>query len=159
MIEGPYKENRMKLLLAEDEKRMASALVELLKIERYEVDHVEDGDSALAHLETNVYDGAIIDVMMPKRNGFDVVKAARDANVTTPILLLTAKNQLDDKVKGQTANGTSGTSKAIPGFDVMDYGQEDYVFGSSSADARHWSTYVLKVFEENAETLSELFNK
>lgn len=181
----------MKLLLAEDEKRMASALVELLKIERYEVDHVEDGDSALAHLETNVYDGAIIDVMMPKRNGFDVVKAARDANVTTPILLLTAKNQLDDKVKGQTANGTgteptgtdlsswvsyndgdiemaitgissyrtSGASKAIPGFDVMDYGQEDYVFGSSSADARHWSTYVLKVFEENAETLSELFNK
>ncbi len=90
----------MKLLLAEDEKRMASALVELLKIERYEVDHVEDGDSALAHLETNVYDGAIIDVMMPKRNGFDVVKAARDANVTTPILLLTAKNQLDDKVRG-----------------------------------------------------------
>ena len=103
----------MKLLLAEDEKRMASALVEFLKIERYEVDHVEDGDSALAHLETNVYDGAIIDVMMPRRNGFD----------------------------------------------VMDYGQEDYVFGSSSADARHWNTYVLKVFEENAETLSELFNK
>lgn len=90
----------MKLLLAEDEKRMASALVEFLKIERYEVDHVEDGDSALAHLETNVYDGAIIDVMMPRRNGFDVVKAARDANLTTPILLLTAKNQLDDKVKG-----------------------------------------------------------
>ena len=53
---------------------------------------------------------------------------------------------------------TSGASKAIPGFDVMDYGQEDYVFGSSTADARHWSKYVLKVFEENKDTLSSLFN-
>ena len=53
---------------------------------------------------------------------------------------------------------TSGASKATPGFDVMDYGQEDYVFGSSTADARHWSKYVLKVFEENADTLSALFN-
>ena len=74
---------------------------------------------------------------------------------------------------GQTANGTAteatGTdlsgwvcydsaSKAIPGFDVMDYGQEDYVFGSSTADARHWNKYVLEVFEENKDTLSSLFN-
>ena len=54
---------------------------------------------------------------------------------------------------------TSGASKSIPGFDVMDYGQEDYVFGSSTADARHWDKYVLKVFEENKDTLSALFNK
>ena len=54
---------------------------------------------------------------------------------------------------------TSGASKAIPGFDVMDYGQEDYVFGSSTADARHWNKYVLKVFENNKDTLSSLFNK
>ena len=53
---------------------------------------------------------------------------------------------------------TAGASKAIPGFDVMDYGQEDYVFGSFSADARHWDKYVLKVFEENTEVLKELFN-
>ncbi|MBQ7994375.1 MAG: hypothetical protein IJ252_15260 [Solobacterium sp.] len=53
---------------------------------------------------------------------------------------------------------TSGASKAIPGFDVMDYGQEDYVFGSQTADARHWSKYVLKVFEENKDILSSLFN-
>ncbi len=53
---------------------------------------------------------------------------------------------------------TSGASKAIPGFDVMDYGQEDYVFGSSSQDARHWDKHVLEVFEENEETLSGLFN-
>ncbi len=53
---------------------------------------------------------------------------------------------------------TSGASKAIPGFDVMDYGQEDYVFGSSTADARHWDKYVLKVFEEHSDVLADLFN-
>ena len=53
---------------------------------------------------------------------------------------------------------TSGAAKAIPGFDVMDYGQEDYVFGNYYVDARHWDSYVLKVFEEHADVLSELFN-
>ena len=53
---------------------------------------------------------------------------------------------------------TAGASKAIPGFDVMDYGQEDYVFGSSSADARHWDRHVLDVFEEHSDELAELFN-
>ena len=59
---------------------------------------------------------------------------------------------------GAAAYRTSGAAKAMPGFDVMDYGQEDYVFGSSTADARHWDTYVLKAFEEHADTLAELFN-
>ena len=59
---------------------------------------------------------------------------------------------------GTAAYRTSGASKAIPGFDVVDYGQEDYVFGSSATDARHWDQYVLKVLEENADTLAELFN-
>lgn len=54
---------------------------------------------------------------------------------------------------------TSGASKAIPGFDVIDYGQEDYVFGSATADARHWDEHLLKVLETNADTLSPLFNK
>ena len=53
---------------------------------------------------------------------------------------------------------TAGASKAIPGFDVMDYGQEDYVFGSRTKDARHWNKYVLNVFEEKGDTLSALFN-
>ena len=59
---------------------------------------------------------------------------------------------------GAASYRTSGASKAMPGFDVMDYGQEDYVFGSSTADARHWDTYVLKVLEEHADTLAALFN-
>ncbi len=54
---------------------------------------------------------------------------------------------------------TDGASKAVPGFDVIDYGQEDYVFGDSDSDARHWDSYLLKVLEEHADELSELFNQ
>lgn len=90
----------MKLLLAEDEMRMASALTELLKMENYNVDHVSDGSSALAALENDIYDAAIIDVMMPGMNGFDVVYAARNRGIKTPVLMLTAKSTVDDKVTG-----------------------------------------------------------
>ena len=90
----------MKLLLAEDEKRMASALVELLRLEKYDVDHVADGASALSALESDIYDVAIIDVMMPMMNGFDVVRSARSSGIKTPVLMLTAKSGLDDKVTG-----------------------------------------------------------
>lgn len=58
-----------------------------------------------------------------------------------------------------TAYRTAGASKAMPGFDVMDYGQEDYVFGSSEKDARHWNTYLLEIFEKHEEELAELFNQ
>ena len=54
---------------------------------------------------------------------------------------------------------TKGASKAMPGFDVIDYGQEDYVFGSSEKDARHWDTYMLEIFEKYADVLGPLFNK
>ena len=60
-------------------------------------------------------------------------------------------------VPSAAAYRAAGASKAIPGFDVIDYGQEDYVFGSGTKDARHWSKYVLKVFEEHEDTLSSLF--
>ncbi len=67
-------------------------------------------------------------------------------------------NGIDMTLAGAAAYRTSGAAKAMPGFDVMDYGQEDYVFGSSSADARHWDQYVLKVLEAYEDTLAELFN-
>ena len=54
---------------------------------------------------------------------------------------------------------TKGASKATPGFDVIDYGQEDYVFGSSTQNARHWSVWVLRALEENAQTLEALFQQ
>ncbi len=90
----------MRVLLAEDEKRMASALVALMKQEKYDVDHMADGASALAALESGVYDIAVLDVMMPEMNGFEVARRARKNGIKTPILMLTAKSLLDDKVEG-----------------------------------------------------------
>ena len=90
----------MRVLLAEDEKRMAAALVALLKQEKYDVDHMADGSSALAALESGIYDIAVLDVMMPEMDGFEVARRARNNGVKTPILILTAKSQLDDKVEG-----------------------------------------------------------
>ena len=90
----------MRILLAEDEKRMAAALVALLKQEKYDVDHVADGASALAALESGIYDIAVLDVMMPEMNGFEAARRARSRGVKTPILMLTAKSELDDKITG-----------------------------------------------------------
>ncbi len=90
----------MRVLLAEDEKRMAAALVALLRQEKYDVDHMADGASALTALESGVYDIAVLDVMMPEMNGFEVARRARSSGIKTPILMLTAKSQLDDKVEG-----------------------------------------------------------
>ena len=90
----------MKILLAEDEKRMAQALKELLKQENYDVDHFADGLSALGAIEGDVYDLIILDVMMPGMNGFQVAKNARAKGIKAPILMLTAKGEVDDKVEG-----------------------------------------------------------
>lgn len=90
----------MKLLLVEDEKRMAQALTELLRQEKYEVDHCADGLSGMDAAESNVYDIIILDVMLPGKNGFEIAKEARRQGIRTPILMLTAKSDVDDKVAG-----------------------------------------------------------
>lgn len=90
----------MRLLLVEDEKRMAQALCEILRLEKYEVDHFTDGISGLAAIENDIYDIIILDVMLPGINGFEIVKKARQKAIHTPILMLTAKSELDDKITG-----------------------------------------------------------
>lgn len=90
----------MRLLLVEDEKRMAQALCEILRQEKYDVDHFADGLDGLYALQTKGYDLAILDVMLPHKNGFEIAKQARKEGVLTPILMLTAKSELDDKVTG-----------------------------------------------------------
>ena len=90
----------MKILLVEDEKRMAQALCQILHLENYEVDHCADGLSGLEAIETDIYDIIILDVMLPKMNGFDIARKTRQKGIRTPILMLTAKSELDDKVVG-----------------------------------------------------------
>ena len=90
----------MKLLLVEDEKRMASALTELLRLEKYDVDLCTDGISAMDAVESNIYDLIVLDVMLPGKSGFEIAKQARSEGIKTPILMLTAKGEVDDKVTG-----------------------------------------------------------
>lgn len=90
----------MRLLLVEDEKRMAQALCEILRLEKYEVDHYGNGPEGLAAIESNIYDIVILDVMLPGMDGYEIAKQAREKGITTPILMLTAKAELDDKVTG-----------------------------------------------------------
>lgn len=90
----------MKLLLIEDEKRMAEALTELLKLEKYVVDLCTDGISGLDAVLSDQYDIIILDVMLPGKSGYEIAKQARDSGIKTPILMLTAKGELDDKVTG-----------------------------------------------------------
>ena len=90
----------MRLLYAEDEKSLARAVSTILEKNNYAVDVVGDGVSALDYLETGNYDGAILDVMMPKLDGFEVLRRMRARGDRTPVLLLTAKAEIDDRVTG-----------------------------------------------------------
>lgn len=90
----------MRLLLAEDEKRMAQALCELLRQEKYEVDHFANGADALTAIEGGIYDVIILDVMLPGMSGFEIARRTRRKGIHTPILMLTARAELDDKVEG-----------------------------------------------------------
>ena len=90
----------MRILLVEDEIRMAQALCEILRLEKYQVDHYATGPEGLAAMESSIYDVAILDVMLPGISGYEITKKARSKGITTPILMLTAKAELDDKVTG-----------------------------------------------------------
>ena len=90
----------MRILLAEDEQRMAQALCELLQQEHYQVEHYANGTDALAAIQSGSYDIIVLDVMLPGMDGYAITKALRQDGIRTPVLMLTAKAELDDKVQG-----------------------------------------------------------
>ncbi|MBQ1631783.1 MAG: response regulator transcription factor [Clostridia bacterium] len=90
----------MRLLFAEDERSLSRAVCAILKKNNYSVDAVYNGADALDYLGTENYDGVILDVMMPKVDGFTVLKRMREAGNKTPVLMLTARSEIDDKVFG-----------------------------------------------------------
>ncbi len=90
----------MRLLYAEDEKSMARAVSAILVKNNYSVDVVHNGGDALDFLATGNYDGAILDVMMPGMDGFEVLRRMRARGDRTPVLLLTARSEIDDRVTG-----------------------------------------------------------
>lgn len=90
----------MRILLAEDERSLSRALVKILEKSNYSVDAVYDGAEALSYLELGSYDAAILDVMMPRMDGFAVLRAIRAAGNRVPVLILSAKAETEDKIEG-----------------------------------------------------------
>ncbi|MDE6204141.1 MAG: response regulator, partial [Lachnospiraceae bacterium] len=90
----------MKLLYAEDETGMSDAVVDILTYHKYTVDAVYNGVDALAYAEGEQYDGIILDIMMPRLDGLEVLRRLRKSGNNTPILLLTAKTEVEDRIQG-----------------------------------------------------------
>lgn len=90
----------MRILYAEDERALANAVTKILEKSHYSVDTVYDGEEALEYLENDVYDAVILDVMMPKADGITVLRKLRARGNFVPVLMLTAKGEVDDKVLG-----------------------------------------------------------
>ncbi len=99
----------MKLLIVDDEPDLLDQLVKMLTGQRYDVDTAADGDAALDKLFENPYDLVVLDIMLPKTDGLTVLKEMRAAGIRTPVLMLTAKGAVEDKVMG------------------LDYGADDYL--------------------------------
>jgi two-component system OmpR family response regulator len=90
----------MRILLVEDEPKMAAAVARGLRHEGYAVDVAHDGEGALFHARVYDYDAVILDVMLPEIDGFEVCQKLRDEGCWSPILMLTARDQLDDRIRG-----------------------------------------------------------
>ncbi len=90
----------MRILIVEDEQRLAEALAQILSKNKYTADISTDGESGLDNALSGIYDAIILDVMLPKVSGFDILRTLRAERITTPIMLLTAKDEIADKVTG-----------------------------------------------------------
>lgn len=99
----------MRILLVEDEKFLAEPLVQILKKNKYTVDNVYNGEDGLDYALSNIYDVILLDIMLPKMNGLDILKEFRKENKTTPVIMLTARGEISDKITG------------------LDYGADDYL--------------------------------
>lgn len=107
----------MKLLLAEDERSLSKAIVKILEKNNYAVDAVFNGEDALLYLKDGEYDAAVLDIMMPKKDGISVVKELRSGGNFTPVIMLTAKSETDDKVLGLDSGANDYLTKP---FDVKE---------------------------------------
>ena len=90
----------MQILVVEDEVSLADAIVAILKKEQYFADAVYDGKDGLDYALSGIYDLILLDIMLPKMNGIEVLKELRKQGISTPVMLLTAKSEVDDKIRG-----------------------------------------------------------
>lgn len=101
----------MRLLVVEDEARLAEALGEILKTQKYAVDIVYDGEDGYDYACSNIYDAIVLDVMLPKLDGFEITRRLRSEGNTTPIIMLTARDNINDKIKGLDAGADDYLTK------------------------------------------------
>jgi DNA-binding response OmpR family regulator len=101
----------MRILVADDDAKAAGLLVHGLKAEGYAVDLAADGDEAAWLAETNPYDALVLDVMMPAKDGFTVVRHLRKKNILTPVIFVTARGEVEDRVRGLDAGGDDYLAK------------------------------------------------
>ena len=109
----------MRLLLAEDERSLARAVAAILEKNNFSVDVVYDGADALDYLRAGNYDGAILDIMMPKLDGISVLKTIRAEGSLLPVLLLTAKSEIDDKVEGLDSGANDYLTKPFAAKELL----------------------------------------
>lgn len=109
----------MRLLLAEDERSLSRAVTVLLRKNHYEVDPVYDGEEALDYLSTGNYDGVILDIMMPKADGMEVLRRLRAGGSRLPVLLLTAKGEVEDKVLGLDSGANDYLTKPFAAQELL----------------------------------------
>lgn len=109
----------MRILLAEDERELSNALVAILKHNNYTVDAVYNGEDALYFIMNNNYDGVILDIMMPKMDGITVLKKVREQKNDVPVLILTAKSDIDDRVLGLDSGADDYLSKPFAAKELL----------------------------------------
>ncbi|WP_050618931.1 MULTISPECIES: response regulator transcription factor [Intestinimonas] len=109
----------MKILIIEDDKLLAEALQTLLEIKGFDVEVVYDGEDGTEYAETGIYDLLIMDVMMPKLNGYQVARQVRHRRVTTPILMLTAKSETQDRIEGLNAGADYYLTKPFDNMELL----------------------------------------
>lgn len=109
----------MKILIIEDEKLLAESLKTLLELKGFQVEIVYDGEDGAEYAETGIYDLLIMDVMMPKLNGYQVARQVRAHRVTTPILMLTAKDAVQDRIEGLNAGADYYLTKPFDNMELL----------------------------------------
>ena len=125
----------MRILIVEDERRLAEALGQIMEEQRYQADLVYDGADGLDYGLTGQYDMIVLDVMLPKLDGFEVARRLRCAHVSTPILMLTARDEVPDKIAG------------------LDHGADDYM--TKPFDAGDLLARVRALTRRQGEVLTE----
>ena len=150
----------MKLLLAEDTVDLNKVVTEMLTISGFDVDSAFDGKEALDLALKNGYDGIILDIMMPKLSGLEVLKELRERNIVTPVLMLTAKAEVDDRVEGLDAGADDYLTKPFAMKELLarvkaltrrgrDYAAKELPFGDITLKSES-----LELISENTVRLS-----